>query len=796
MTIYVLKYNNYYNRILKKLDTVNQYLTAKVWHQDYDFHENVSFNPNDGVTTSQVVNFDASKYDYVLAADNNGEIQSRWFIIEAQRNRTGQYTLQLQRDIVADYFDDIKNSPMFIEKATVGVDDPAIFNSEEMSFNQIKTKETLLKDKTGVPWIVIYAASKDSEGTATSFSGSVAFKQDADFDLSGQTSTSWEFYNTTVKAIPNEYQFGMRYYYTYLGATNKRVNLFNQGNVTDIINQDYPGGQITNGYNLGTGNGLRTHLSNSWYAFDTLLDEAQSKYGYLTSVKEAELLNYQDKVIQFSNGLFKVEITKSLIDVKQEIADDGSILVEDLKNTTNVNLTNIGVSHEGPYGDTFFLIGKQYQYTTTLTQVAGATTYSYNFPATRNHLTDNPYDIILMPFGRLWYRTENLGTIRTADKDVAYLIAQDIARANIGAKKILDIQILPYCSETAWAKGNLMALYNLSSSDYAIIKDSSDNPVTFALFGTKSSFTVRVNATCSSEDTETDNIGYKTRVETDMYRVCSPNYAGAFEFNNIKAGYKTSKMDFDIDCTYLPYNPYIHVTPVFRGQLYGQDFDDARGLVCGGDFSMAMASSAWETYQIQNKNYQTAFDRSIQNLEINQTYARVGDIASAITGTVQGAAVGAQLGGGSLKNANPYGAGIGAAVGTVVAGAAGGADFALNEMMRKEVMDYTKDNFGYSLGNIKALPESLAKTTAYTYNNKYFPFVEYYTCTDVEKKALQDKIKYNGMTIMRIGNIEEFLREEETYIKGQLIRSESINCDEHELQAIAIELNKGLFMKG
>ena len=44
---------------------------------------------------------------------------------------------------------------------------------------------------------------------------------------------------------------------------------------------------------------------------------------------------------------------------------------------------------------------------------------------------------------------------------------------------------------------------------------------------------------------------------------------------------------FDIECTYKPYNPYIHISPNYKG-LYGKDFDDIRGLICGGDFSEKM----------------------------------------------------------------------------------------------------------------------------------------------------------------------------------------------------------------
>lgn len=47
MTLYVLNYNNYYNRILKKEDTLSAYLDS---NKVYEL-SGVNFNPNDGVNT-------------------------------------------------------------------------------------------------------------------------------------------------------------------------------------------------------------------------------------------------------------------------------------------------------------------------------------------------------------------------------------------------------------------------------------------------------------------------------------------------------------------------------------------------------------------------------------------------------------------------------------------------------------------------------------------------------------------------------------------------------------------------
>ena len=68
--------------------------------------------------------------------------------------------------------------------------------------------------------------------------------------------------------------------------------------------------------------------------------------------------------------------------------------------------------------------------------------------------------------------------------------------------------------------------------------------------------------------------------------------------------------------------------------------------------------------------------------------------------------------------------------------------------------------------NIQAIPTSLTKTSALTYNTRVWPFVEYYTCTEKEREALKDKIKYNGMTIMKIGKLTDYTLGVGNFFKG------------------------------
>ena len=86
MTLYLLQFNNYFNRQIKKRDTLEEYADYVV-----ETIADVNFKPNDGYQTSQIVNLaDLPTADYLVVA-NGTEIVSRWFIMECSRLRGNQY---------------------------------------------------------------------------------------------------------------------------------------------------------------------------------------------------------------------------------------------------------------------------------------------------------------------------------------------------------------------------------------------------------------------------------------------------------------------------------------------------------------------------------------------------------------------------------------------------------------------------------------------------------------------------------------------------------------------------------
>lgn len=807
MTIQLLQFNTYYNRQYKALPA--DYSSLIIHEQS-----NVNFNPNDGVNTSVVLNLPSANEDtadYCLVLED-GEVISKWFILDASRTRLNQYEVVLRRDLLADYYGDVVNAPVFIEKATLNKENPLIFNSEDMTFNQIKTKETLLKDGTGCPWIVGYF-SKEYAQEEKSVTAPVEQVQEyitySSLDevpfissiRSGRFNGALEgevdikikaFYNAIVYVHYYQLTFDTDYNYSWDyvqgDAFDRDIRL--KSRLSDELLRTVRDGVISgfladevwyDGVVDGASKATEQKFLTTWPASGKIIrvGSAASGYEYYEITRSAsptiENVNFYPTVTQLG-------YTK---------------LVDALENTGEVD-----VIREAPNQLSYHYSKKKYA--VSMRKLPDPAAYKVVFPAneSRRRLENAPYDMFAIPYGNVEMVFGE--SFITNDKDVALQCANAIATAMGGLNNnyLFDLQLLPYCPLQSLGRNPGF----LSMGDLTYGKDFTwitltNQPTTAVqsaiFFPQKSEFSFVIEEV-PTDFAVTEPIAIevkdpKIESQCDTYRLVSPNYNGQFEFNAAKNG---GVSYYEVDCTYKPYSPYIHVTPNF-GKLYGKDFNDARGLICGGDFSLPTITDQWISYEINNKNYQASFNRQIENMEINNGYAHQADKWAAIAGTVQGITSGATSGsvaGGIL------GGGVGMAIGAAVGGIGGGIasgiagmkDVEINQALRNEALDFTIDQFGYSLGNIQALPYSLNRVSSFNINNKIFPIVEYYTCTDTEKEALRNKIKYNGMTVMTIGTIANYLQDEPSYIKGKLIRLEGLN--NHTTKEIANELNKGFYI--
>ena len=793
--IYLLQYNNYFNRKVKRLTTPAEYI-AKAIHVT----PNASFNPGDGVTAQHVIN-NGIACDYcVVTNQSDTEIESRWFVIESTRTRNGQYQYTLKRDVIADYYDKVIDSPCYIEKATLQPNDPFIFNPEGNGFNQIKTKETLLKDHYGIPWIVGYYNLTNDTPTVT-------VKATVD------TSDAWKTY-ATLEEFLSDYPEGnydshiekceIISYITPTGSGEGwKATITTDGNLllTDSVEQN-----VTNIVYRLFGNDspdsvdLRSVYERSaatvWNQTDAAVYDIKRGNDY-SSLRTADRKKikigekfYRMRVYTRHNQRRKVDIpvnSGAFLALKSAWLQISGYQWDDTKTNPFETYATFSIAY--------------YQ----LKEIAG-NNVTIELNATRNSLKDQPWKMFAIPYGSYYIgSSDGKQFLRVDGAELALNLATDLAKTT---SVVYDVQILPYTINNGfwdfdeeWHEGlpvfkekvkhNGTAITNKYDIEY-FYGDGIDpfnlpigytGPYGFIWFPETCSF--RSDITLSDPIIITEP---KIQNECDMYRLVGPNYSGGFEFSAAKNG-GISK--FEINCTYLPVSPYIHINPTFGG-LYGQDFDDARGLICQGNFSISTVSDAWKNYVIQNKSFNEMFNRELENMEVNRSVQKKQELANVIVGTLGGAVSGGT--GGAL-----VGSGIGAAIGGVTGGiaslAGGLADMKYSQQLYDESKSFKKDMRDYSLANIRALPQTLSKTSAYNIDNKYFPFLEYYTCTDKEKQALRDQIKYTGMTVMRTGKISEFLQEDYSYVQGKMILLEEINDDTHLSMAIADEIMRGVYIK-
>lgn len=802
MNLLVCSFNNYYNRIVKKLDTVDAYRAATT--PLFIDLTDVNFNPADGVTTKHVVgkgtgmflNWEQEGPNYCVVYEkvNNVEtIKSRWFILDENRTRGGQYELSLRRDVLADY--DISESPIYVEKGMIkDVESPLLCNNESLTVNQIKTKEMLLKDKSLSPWLVLYI-KKGILGTTTAGQQGVITidvpNEEFIYETLSTPITNWSLYQYVTNDYPviDVNNIDVRFYIQQTTGSEYFYKLTKSGN----SNVDWRFA------NPQTNLSVPLETWNSWgqSTFKTNMDNVfKSRYRSISNLivsglngkSYQDLYRYNDMIIKDSLGkYYKVNVfnTGNTTQTTESVVYNSAKVA--LNNAWN---TVLSLSQSGnDYAYKAQVTTTNYRISLTeLTDIE----VSLNFSRYQgNGTVDANYDIVCMPYGTVtefigWEVSQEI----TTDKERSLKIMNSIA-TQLGSEYVLDLQVLPYCPIQA-----LLNDYYDEEGKIAILEDYIDEVVLYAynqqgatdivLVCPSANFTFDIETPVTIDSDLQDTYKIKYVNDCTLLRLCSPNYNGLFEMNLAKNGMSIDR--FNVDITLRPANPYIHVNPNFKF-LYGEDFNDVRGLVCGGDFSLGFINDAWIQYEIQNRNYQAIFDRQIQNLDVNNSIARqeamFGNVAGAIQGTITGA------GAGYMASGSPYGAMAGAVVGLGASGFGASLDMANLNKRQRETKDYAIDNFNLHLGNVRALPNSITKTSALTYNNKLFPFVEIYECSEEEKEAYVNKITYDGMTV---GKIDKMSNYDSGFFKGQLIRNESLMIDNHIMNEINNELMKGVYI--
>ena len=573
MQLLLLHYNNYFNRIIKKENTIAAYKAADA---DYKEALNINFNPGDGVNTSLVLGlgqngslFAGDEFDYLVAyelVNNNPVIDSRWFIVEQDRKRAGQYELTLKRDVLADNYTDVVNSPIFLEKGFINdVNDPLLYNSESMNVNQIKQLEIPLMDETKCGWVVGYIPSDAFPKVEPAYDRvekKVTIPMSADITVDGLS--SWNYWNY-CSSNPN-YKFmadnaGKRKVTVKIRSERKYADSGRSvrcdmvtANYTFYPNSTDAGtySQVNSGY-ITTSSGTLNYPQ--WYQdygpvtfmqgtinaklCGTIFDSVRNNSAFNTALNTilgsgivigdtSSLRKLQDKIILDSstNTYYRIGIITtsegSPITVTSSVSG-GQTALNSLKNAMNYP-TGAGGSLQGEY-TTFTASNSSTSYAIQLTNV-GVSLY-VDLNSDRANLNDDPYEKLCIPFSdtlKLKYNSTQF----TCSKNVALSMATEIAR-DLGSGSVYDVQLLPYCPNRSLVvkSGSPSSVLDLTGVKYDLIKESATNaPKSAIIWCTESTFQVPIS-------TESNVIGFKptedapTQIKTESY-YSIPNSVSAY----------------------------------------------------------------------------------------------------------------------------------------------------------------------------------------------------------------------------------------------------------------------------
>lgn len=857
--VYLLSYNNYKNRQVKKLESINEYNNGGYILKAIP---SVNFEMNDGISTKLIINssFATTQPDYILVEDIQSRVIdlegnlvssdfTRWFVIDTNLIRGNQYEFTLRRDVWVDHYDVAMNSTYFIERGYVSPSNDLIFNDEQQKFSQIKKSQTKLYDETGSAWIVGYIPRKTGKDSNFTISTNV-YTADADLVVNGIA--NWQYYQYASNWTYADNQTSEPYVVGYYLPVQNLVGGSTYKYERIGIGLDFKGHRLTDTlailepqasqYDTGVWAKEKTEsqyndLKNTthyWYQSTpetnsaiALLDKGIAQSTANNSYNHANrTLGYWQNFYNPNNSLYSTLQSyngKTIKDTSNNKVYRITILTEERDNewawtsgdTNYENLINDLIDYLPGRISTSYGNAVAYAYPPIvydydadfirinfnlmrckiqLNEVANVQTIlpkdDQSNVIYRTHLVDAPYDMFAIPYGDL--RVKNGANYVDCNKDIALAMATAFV-TELGAENVYDLQLLPYCPVRQYIQND--GTFDITAATDTQVREITlgGSPINYVFYCSQSQFEITDLKDKSLNIYHIDVTDVKKQYNTEIYRLCSPNFASTFEFNPAQNGGVDC---FQVTATYKPFTPYVRIHPKW-GRMYGDPHSyDGRGLILQGDFSLPRVTSAWTEYQLQNKNYLNIFNREIQSLELQNKISGTQDFFKAmsgvITGTVGGSVAGGYMGGN-------VGGIVGAGVGSVMSAVGGALDVTNNMTLRNDAIDKAQSNFNWNLENIQALPYSLANVSALTYDNALVPVLEFYQASDAEMDAFEKKMQYYGMAVMKVGQITDFLNPlGESFVQGQLLRvlndDDNLECDNHLATELGAEISKGLYI--
>lgn len=817
-TVYFYKFNNYYNRIIKRYETLEEY------GDPLATQPNCNFVHGDGVNTkftfNKASNMDDTP-DYVIVKDYKNKL-SRWFVTNSFKNRDRQDGLTLRRDLIADFYGDIvEYSPCLIRKGYVPQNNPLVFNDEGVQYNKIKQDEILIKDESNCSYIVGFISNTAFNTPATvngtikddnydyNFADLTEFPYKNYVEGAGNTHTdsaTMIYRNSPTTRIYYSLKLGGRVqngnvrqdmeiiwrgldiskpsYYTPAYSNNAYGTYYENGTTnTNVIVNSFYSGSASNARILAK-NYLHSNYINAFFNKVNGMDSsyAMNCFGTENSTY-LSLKEYDGKTIKIGAIVYKCSLKSnnyrtssiSYNAYNPTIASNfGSMISYFNSNKPTQAEMSSGVYTMSYYNDAsrfqesdLKIMTELEDYYLEFVEASSNISTSVDSPSNRTHLSSQPYDMFML------INEDNISykvgvTDYVSNHEVNINMAQAICQASGGGS--YDIQIVPFnpMRGTILSDGTL----NFYGYDVHEIKDADKNVVGHYVMCNSAD----LKFTLDKDELKFNPEDYKKDYNLKQYRLCSPNQETMFEFSPaMNGGIET----WEISANYRPYASYIKVQPTWKW-LYGEPIynnkTDFRGLVYNSALCVTQLSEAWANYISNNKNYQQLFDNEVGTLTKQQA--------------IQMKAMEDTLG---LRSYT------GMPIGSILRVIGGSKDIDMTRELNNLALSKMETDFKYQMDNIKSMPTTIKKLTNITEDTRVFPFIEIYSASSVEEQSFEYKMKYTGYTIMTTGKIIDYCEpNEETFVQADLIRLDlsrsEESADNHIANEIASELAKGIYI--
>lgn len=826
--LHLLKnFNNYYNRQLKIRETLEDYIDDdEIYITSIGTDERpMNFDIKDGLLTEAIFNYTAANPTPDYAIVEFEDTFTRWFVIECKQTRGLQHKAILKRDVLAEFYSVIKESPCIIQKGYVGNSSVLAFNKEQQQYNKVKDKELLIKDNTNMGYVVGFI-DRDAEHSGpvdATYKGSLQIN----FDYASLP-TSIKDYMAIGSATPNETLERIKGDSTNnicpsleFGLKTIRSKLWYYGKVFSKPRSNFPstpstGEEVTNYTTLDRDsyNVYPVTYTNCYAVSENYVNitEAADFMGTYASMWRNKLINItkdmwysylgldlttltilqqlNGKICEIGGVYYKCKLVSGLSVQNKSMGVNASPYAAALTNALKVTLPSetelngIVLKQRSVYYDedhtpfdtesTDYTIyyNTEEIYLRLVPQNVNVWT-ELTAKSSRSHLIDAPYDMFVIPYGDDSLDYTYMNVTYHPDKNMAVNLAIEMCRS-LGTSESYDIQIVPYCPIRN--EGTIGDTIDFSLCNCELIyngtnHDATDTVVGVYMWAEKSSDTFSIVESRSDLTLVGSELTYKEITQLKQFILCSPDKAAQWEFNPcMNNGIKKWNVSFD----YRPFSSYVKIQPEWD-YLYGTAESDMRGLIFNGAYSITQLSDAWNNYVANNKNYQAIFDTQIGS-QIKQY-----DIQNkAAWDTLTARSIGWGFVGPAMKTYYNI------------------KEQEMQESIQNVQLEAQRKLFEYQLDNIQSQPTTISKLTSINTDFRIFPFVEIFTGSDTDIKNFRNNIKWNGMTIMCVGMIEEYLESgTETFIQATLLRYNhfiEIENDFTAVQEINTELNKGIYI--